>query len=452
MPRRMTVQCPNCRQPINAVVETLIDVARDPEAKNRLLSGRTNTIQCPNCGTPVTVAAPILYHDASKQLLISYVPMELNLSKDGQEKAVGELMRELTGALPKEAIKGYMFQPRGALTMQGLIDQILQADGVSPEMMEEQRARARLIETFLRADDDQLPALVAQHDDKIDGQFLQLMTLMGQRMLQEGQREAAEQIAMTQQALVQLSTFGQQLMQASQAQEEIVRQVAADVQGLGQNATRSDFLDLALRYGAQEDGDEWLQALVGLVRPAFDNQFFQELTVRTGQAPAAERDALESVRDRVQQLASMVDQQTQMAVQEAAGFLQALLTSANPDELLQSNTDMVDDTFMAVLTANIQEAERQGNANAANRLKDVYQRVVNLLRSSMQPELRLINELLSMPTDDEAREMLTQQAGQYGQGLLDMMDAVEDILVSRGEAGALERLAFLREEAQQIIK
>jgi Mg2+/Co2+ transporter CorC len=139
-------------------------------------------------------------------------------------------------------------------------------------------------------------------------------------------------------------------------------------------------------------------------------------------------------------------------VQEAAGFLQAVLTSANPDELLQANADMIDDTFMAVLTANIQEADRQGNTNAANRLKDVYQRVVNLLRNTMQPELRFINELLSTPTDDEARDMIVQQAGQYGQGLLDMMDAVEDILVSRGEAGALERLAFLREEAQQVIK
>jgi hypothetical protein len=336
--------------------------------------------------------------------------------------------------------------------MQGLIDQILQADGISPEMREEQRTRARLIETFIRTADEDLPALVAEHDGKIDGQFLQLMTLMGQRLLQEGQRDAAEQIARTQQAVVQLSTFGQQLLQQSQAQEEIVRQVAMDVQGLGADADRSDLLELALRYGARPDGDDWLQALVGLARPAFDNLFFQEMTVRTGQAPAAERDALESVRERLEQLSSMVDQQTQLAVQEAAGFLQAVLTSANPDELLQANADMIDDTFMAVLTANIQEADRQGNTNAANRLKDVYQRVVNLLRNTMQPELRFINELLSTPTDDEARDMIVQQAGQYGQGLLDMMDAVEDILVSRGEAGALERLAFLREEAQQVIK
>ncbi|MFN8450295.1 MAG: hypothetical protein U0521_17340 [Anaerolineae bacterium] len=48
-------------------------------------------------------------------------------------------MRELK--LPQQSMKGYLFQPRRALTMQGLIEQVLQADGVTPEMIGEQRAR-----------------------------------------------------------------------------------------------------------------------------------------------------------------------------------------------------------------------------------------------------------------------------------------------------------------------
>ena len=120
-------------------VDTVIDPAQDPQAKARLLTGQLNTLRCPNCGNPVTVAAPVLYHDASKELLIAFMPMELNLTKDQQEKAIGDLMRELK--LPQQAMKGYVFQPRRALTMQDLIEQVLQADGVTPEMMEEQRDR-----------------------------------------------------------------------------------------------------------------------------------------------------------------------------------------------------------------------------------------------------------------------------------------------------------------------
>ena len=91
----MNLQCPSCGRPFNVVVETVIDGGKDPQAKARLLSGQLNNLRCPNCGNMVTVAAPVLYHDASKELLIAFMPMELNLTKDQQEKTIGDLMREL---------------------------------------------------------------------------------------------------------------------------------------------------------------------------------------------------------------------------------------------------------------------------------------------------------------------------------------------------------------------
>ena len=84
--------------------------------------------------------------------------MELNLTKDQQEKAIGDLMRELK--LPQQAMKGYVFQPRRALTMQGLIEQVLQADGVTPDMMDEQRTRVKLLENLMQTPPDMLPAFV----------------------------------------------------------------------------------------------------------------------------------------------------------------------------------------------------------------------------------------------------------------------------------------------------
>ncbi len=119
-------------------------------------------------------------------------------------------------------MKGYVFQPRRALTMQNLIEQVLQADGVTPEMMEEQRARVRLIETFMQTPDDQLPALVEQNDEKIDAQFFQTITMMAQQMLTEGRPDFAEHLVQIQQIVASLSTFGQQLIENNRVQEEIV--------------------------------------------------------------------------------------------------------------------------------------------------------------------------------------------------------------------------------------
>ena len=50
--------------------------------------------------------------------------------------------------------------------MQGLIDQVLQADGVTPEMMQAQRDRVKLVETFMQASEDTLPNLSSKTTPK----------------------------------------------------------------------------------------------------------------------------------------------------------------------------------------------------------------------------------------------------------------------------------------------
>jgi hypothetical protein len=203
-----------------------------------------------------------------------------------------------------------------------------------------------------------------------------------------------------------------------------------------------------MRYA---DDEERLQALVGLARPVFDYTFFQELSVKIGQAPAEARDGLERLRDRILELTTIIDQQTQAALREAAELLQELIAAPNLDQAIAENIGLMDDTFMAVLTANIQEAERRGDLNASARLKQVYEHVVAMLRQTMQPELRFINDLLSTSTDEEASAMLAQEGGSYGTALLDMMDAVEEALAARGDSAALQKLVFLRAQAQRAL-
>jgi endogenous inhibitor of DNA gyrase (YacG/DUF329 family) len=447
-PTRTTIQCPNCGQPVNAIVESLIDAPQDPEAKARLLTGRMNSVQCPACGVVSTVAAPILYHDGSKELLISYMPMELNLPKQQQEKVIGDLMRELTSSIPKESIKGYLFQPRQALTMQGLVDQILQADGVTPEMMEAQRATIRLIETLLQATDDVLPSIVQQHDSEIKSQFFQAIMVMAQRAMQEGRSDLAERLLMLQNRVAELSTFGKELIAQSQMQEEIVREVAQAIENLGPQAQRADVLNLVMQYA---DDEQRLQALVGLARPALDYAFFQELTLKIGQAPAAERDKLEKLRERLVELTAIIDQQSQMVLQNAVKLLQAIANSPNPTDLIEANLDMIDDTFMAVLSANVEEAEKRGDVNASARLKQIYQQCVQALQANMQPELVFVNELLSTETDEEARKMIAERVGEFGDEILDVMDAVGQILAQHGDMSMIQKLAFLRQAAMKEL-
>ncbi len=438
------VTCPNCGTQYPAIVEMIIDVQENPDAKIRLLTGRLNAVQCPNCGVAIVVATPLVYHDAEKELLITFVPMELGIPKDQQEKVIGDLLRQM----PTQSMKGYFFQPRTALTMQGLVEQILHADGVTPEMMEQQRQRARLIEQFLQTPDEELEALVKAHDADIDGTFLQTMGLFAQQAIAGGQQQAAEAILATQQRIMQLSTYGKEIIADAQQQEAVVREVEQKIRALGQQPTRADFMKLVLEFA---DQDEHLQALVGLVRPAFDYQFFNDMTTFIGQAPADERDGLEALRDRLVELTQAVDQEAQVAMQESAALLQAILQNPNPDAFIQENAALLDDTFMAVLSANIQHAEQQGNIEASARLKSIYQKVMQVLQASMSPELRFINQLLSAPSQADADRLLKEQASNFGPGLLDLMDALMQAFEARGETMLVERVKALRGQVETAL-
>jgi hypothetical protein len=438
-----TIPCAQCRQPVRVTIQSLIDAGQDPQAKISLLSGRLNSNVCPACGTPNNVLAPMMYHDGAKELLISYVPMELGLPKDTQEKVIGELMREVTVSLPQGAFKAYLLQPRQALTMQGLIDQVLQADGVTPEMMESQRARVRLVEQFLQAPDDLLPGLIQQHDAQIDAQFMQTMTLILQQVMAEGRQAAAGRVAEIQNQIVEGSTFGKQLMAQAQAQEETIQVVADDLNALGDHAGRPEILGLVLRYAGDE---QRLQALVGLIRPLLDYQFFQDLTAEIAKAPAADRDRFEATREALLAFTSMVDQQAQAAVAEAVSLLQEILASPEPDAVIEENLLYLDNTFMQVLTANIQEATRRNDLNASSRLKDVYQRVMGALSANMPPELRFVNELLSAPNPEAARQLIGERAKEFGPGLLEAIDILGQQIQGQGSPAVLEKLAFIRGE------
>ncbi|MBE2182712.1 MAG: CpXC domain-containing protein [Anaerolineae bacterium] len=451
MPNQTNVRCPNCGIQFTAPVETVIDVAQNSNAKMLLLAGSLNAFQCPNCGSPVRVATPFLYHDGSKELLLVFVPPELNLPKTEREKAIGDLMRELTAVLPQGSFKSYMFQPRESLTLQGLVDTILQADGVTPEMMREQRERLSVLESLLGAPEETRQSIIEQNDSKIDTQFMQTLSLLLQRMVAEGQVEMAQQLANVQEDLLSFSSFGQSLLEEAQEQEAVMQEVAQAINQLGSQPTRADFLALAKQYAGDIPS---LHALVGLIRPAFDYEFFQGLTAAIGQAPADEREGLETLRDQLLQLAQDVDAQTQAMIADATKLLQILVGA--PDEqaleaLIHENVEAMDEAFLSVLLANLQQAENQNNTAMVTKLSGIYEHVLAMLREQMPPALRFVNELLGAPSPEEQQRMLDENAKTFGEELLFTIDAVTEAMAARGEETILQRLADLRSAAETAL-
>ena len=176
------VQCPNCKQPILADVEQLFDVGVDPQAKERLLGGNVNAIRCPNCGFQGPLATPIIYHDPSKELLLTYFPPELNLPIMEQEKRIAPLLNRVVNSLKAEQRKGYLLKPQQMFTLQSLIEKVLEGEGITKEMLDAQRKRVELLQRMLTASEASLPDLVKAESASIDAEFFTLLS----RMLEAG--------------------------------------------------------------------------------------------------------------------------------------------------------------------------------------------------------------------------------------------------------------------------
>ncbi|NLX11336.1 MAG: hypothetical protein GXY36_16940 [Chloroflexi bacterium] len=437
---RSTLTCPRCQQPFTAVIEQVVDVGQDPQAKARFLSGRLNQVTCPNCGFTMAVGTPLVYHDPAKELLLIYVPMELNLPTNERERLIGDLTRRVTQNIPQGQFKGYLLQPRQALTLPGMIDTILEADGITAEIREAQREKMRVMEMFLQVSPDQWPQMVAEQDAHIDQEFFQMLLATAESAAESGHGGMAEGLVALYNFLLQNTAVGQSMMDAAAEQEAIVQEVAEQLQSLGDQITRESFMDLVLSYVGDE---EHLQALVGLIRPAMDYGFFQELTERVERADGEEREQLIDLRERLLELTSVLDQQTQAVLQRAANTLRVILNSEDIDAAIRPRLDEIDDTFLAVLQANLQAAQQRGDKETVERLAQVLQRTMEILRENAPAEIRFINDLMSAPSEAEAHGLIDARGAQFGPELIQLMDAIAQDLEDNGQDDNAARLRSL---------
>jgi len=430
------VSCPNCRMPVTVTLEQLFDVGQDPAAKNRFINGRFNLINCPNCRYQGQVATILLYHDPDKEILMSFAPMELGLPQAEQERVIGKLMNDVINKLPQDKRKGYLLNPKPAFTLQGMLDRVLEGEGITREMMDAQKARAQLAQKLLTTPDEQLPAVVQEHDAEMDAMFFQLLSGSIEATAASGNQAAAQRMLLLQRRLLELCSFGAQAQRQQQVLEETVR----ELQALGQKLTRDKLLELVI----EAPNDEKVIAYASLARPGMDYSFFEALTKRIDKAQSADKERLTKTRELLLQLTKEMDEASQARVAEAANLLRALMETPNPAQMLMDNLPRLDDTFMAVLNTNLEAAQRAGRMDVVQRLNTISEAIMQLMQETAPPEVQLINELLELESDEAAVAELKRRAAEIDQPLLDAMTYITENLRQNGQAPLADRLENLR--------
>jgi hypothetical protein len=418
MPQTLTqIQCPQCKAPTQTAIEQLIDAGKEPAAKARLLSNALNIVQCQVCGYEGQLATPLVYHDQEKELLLTFVPPELAMKKDDQEKAIGKMITALMENLPAEERKAYLLQPVPMFTMQGLMERILEGDGITREQIEDQRARMRIFEQMMNAAEDKLEQIVIENDEQIDSTFLQLANLSIQSIRDQRVREVAAQKLSR---ALEFSSLGKQI----KAQEETLRAAAESLQEEGTELTRERLLEIVI----EAPDEERVSAVVSLARPGFDYAFFQLLSDRIDDAEDKDQKRLTALRDQILKQVEEIDEIQKQRLGLVSARLQAIVEAENMDEALQQTLPYVDDLFVSVLQASLQAAVERDDKPTVEKLKEIDRRLGELIRASLPPGLLLAQELLEIQEPDKAREHLEQSADKVDDQLLGgLLSAVQRV-------------------------
>ncbi len=394
--KKVQMNCPNCRTPQVVEAVQVFDAAMEPQSKQRILTGAPNMIQCSACGYQGPVHMPIVYHDPEKQLLLTHVPPELGLPMHEQERVIGPLITKVVDSLPAEKRRAYLLQPRTMLTMQTMVETILEGDGITKEMIESQQERVTLLQRLANLNsDDAIIETAQQEDAKIDSEFFSILNTLVSNALQTGDEALARRLVEIQQKIVPVTTYGKEV----QRQNNEVRAAAEELQALGEKLNQESLLDLVIK----SSNETRLRAYVSMARQGMDYEFFQKLSERIDRARPDARPRLAELRQQLLELTAQYDAQAAQQMAQMKQLIDALLQEEDPREIIRQNPELVDEMFLAALQDELEAARQSGDFTRSGKIQELVQVIDEM--SAPPPEFEMINKLVTA-ADDEARNKL----------------------------------------------
>ena len=428
MPKTL-INCPKCKQPIHAEIRQLFDTNEDPTAKQLLLSGAVNVIQCPLCGFNGNLATPIVYHDPEKELLLTYVPPEIGLPQNEQEKFIGSNINKIINKLPQEKRKAYLLQPQANLTFQGLIERILEKDGITREMIQAQQQRLNIIQRLLSASKDARAEIVKQEEKFVDAQLFGILDRLVQTAEAGNDQQAVEQLTDMQKFLMESTEFGKQISK----QVEEVQAAVESLKTVEKDLTREKLLDIVIKA----PNEIRLRALVSLTRPGMDYEFFQILSERIDRARGDGRNRLVSLREQLLNITSELDKQVENRVHAARALLNKILAEENISDATVKNLPAIDEFFLQELNFAISEAKKLQDKTKEEKL----QLIVNTIHqaSTASQAIAFIEALIQEPDESSRIKIIEENKDLINQDFMETLSTILYQVQSGDDPNAAEQ-------------
>jgi hypothetical protein len=416
--------CPRCRQPVMADINQLFDTTTDNLAKQKMLSGQFNVIHCQTCGYEGMVATPVIYHDAEKELLLSFFPPEMGLPMTEQEKLMGPLLNQVMNALPQEKRKGYLLRPQTMLSMQHMMERILEADGITKEMIAEQQKKVDLIRKLMSTPPEQRESLLESESALVDEAFFALFSRLLESAAMSQDENAARTLAEIQSLLLEKTKIGQEI----KSQNDEAQAAMKDLQDASKaGLTRESLLDLIINATTEIR----LATLVRMARTGLDYNFFQILSTKIDTATGEEKNRLSKLRETLLKMTAEIDLEMQEQVSRVQQVIEKIVQSPDIEKTTEQILPAVNDMFIDVLQRMMEVARQKADLD----LLAKYQKIVAVIQnaSTPPPEYQLLETLLSLDTEEqmlaalnEKPELITEELSQLISALVNQTETQKE--------------------------
>ncbi|PMP81824.1 MAG: hypothetical protein C0184_07690, partial [Chloroflexus aggregans] len=425
-PQPVQLACPSCGTRFRSLVYTLVDGGEQPELKAALLTGQLNVAVCPACGMASMLSAPLIYHDAGKQLFLVYVPQELNSQPQEIDRFIGDASAFLLRSVPNEAPRGYLLAPRRFLTLQSLIEAIYEADGVSAEDLRRQNRYVEILTDLVNVVDDD------------------------QRFTEKAQGYTKE---LTPEFFATLDAFINATNKAQAQMRSLLIRVREKLQAYTARAAAlaaTQELNAAIERLRTVSDDE-LPSAVKELRPLIDYGFFELWTEQIEAAEAsgdtATAQMLTARRSRILELVEAIDREAQELFERGSALIDDVLSTSDPVAALWERAAEVDEGLLTVISASIAAARHAGSPELVDQLEQLAATAQEIIESRLSPEDRFINELMAQETTLDATRLLRKNMTKITPELARRLNERAAEEEKRANQAAAERLRQLAREA-----
>ncbi len=423
MPQTRT-SCPRCRQPIMADITQLFDTNIDPQAKQKILSGQFNIANCSNCGYQGNLSTPLVYHDPEKELLLTFFPPELGLPVNEQEKLIGPMITQAVNKLPLEKRKAYVLRPQTMFTMQGLIEKVLEGEGITREMIQEQEKKIALIRELMTATEADRPAVLEKQKELVDENFFSLFSRILESAAASQDKSSVEQLAAVEHLLLEKTEIGQEMKKQAQEAEEAVKSLQ-EVSKSG--FTREKLLDLII----QAPNNIRVATIVRMTRSGMDYNFFQMLTDRIDSAKDGDKEKLLTLRESILKMIEEIDKETQAQVSQIEQLIDKVVQAPDIPKVMEQILPAVNELFIEVLKNQLDAATKKNDASRLGKLQEMV--AVIQQASTPPPEYEFIEKLLDAEGEigiqkllEENPQMITGELAQLIPGLINQAETQKE--------------------------